>query len=375
MDIQLKAFVEDYFKTSIGKHSTIDEFLEVIFQKFYSLELVKECCKHLVAVKDQLEAENYATVSNPKGFFMVWILYLFKDYTGWPPPAIRTYVANQNLLDKYLDDPIGRSKSILECVQYWYSLDEYTVLIVTLYANLTRTELVNAWKEYFRIYRLDIHSVIEKVNKRINNQLLSGVKPSRVDLSRVYSKELESVEIVKDNTFIAKELLSVKVSTILGVPNNSTKDYYLDSSSSRWQGITGELGFRSVSDKINTRLYSQWLFRWFCTDTYVGLRAFYLDEKLVALAYQTTRKNCACFYWTSDADREAVVDYLSEISLNDEEKQIYRLKQELKALEAPQTITILDMESEEFSDLVWNSEELTFSVFDEEVSENPQENS
>jgi hypothetical protein len=41
------------------------------------------------------------------------------------------------------------------------------------------------------------------------------------------------------------------------------------------------------------------IFTWICTDTDVGLRALYLDDKFICYSYQQYRKSDEEFYWVS----------------------------------------------------------------------------
>jgi hypothetical protein len=48
-----------------------------------------------------------------------------------------------------------------------------------------------------------------------------------------------------------------------------------------------------------TNLVSYWLACWYCTDTWVGIRLYFLDGEFVAISHQTARKNDEIFYWAS----------------------------------------------------------------------------
>lgn len=47
--------------------------------------------------------------------------------------------------------------------------------------------------------------------------------------------------------------------------------------------------------KTNTRVTCYWLGKWLCTDTHVGYRVYFLDDKLLALSYQPARKSDETF--------------------------------------------------------------------------------
>lgn len=46
-----------------------------------------------------------------------------------------------------------------------------------------------------------------------------------------------------------------------------------------------------------------WLISWLCTDTYVGLRAFYCKDEFIGVSIQTARKNYERFFWKDEATK------------------------------------------------------------------------
>ena len=60
----------------------------------------------------------------------------------------------------------------------------------------------------------------------------------------------------------------------------------------------------------DTRLKCYFIRRWYCTDTYVGRKLYFFDDKLVAMSYQPGRKCDEKFYWTSQEDFKNVKQYL-----------------------------------------------------------------
>ena len=67
----------------------------------------------------------------------------------------------------------------------------------------------------------------------------------------------------------------------------------------------------------NPRLTSYWIANHYCTDTYVGLRAYFLDDLLVAVSAQAGRKSDENFEWVSLGSARAVQAYI--LSLEAEE--------------------------------------------------------
>lgn len=49
---------------------------------------------------------------------------------------------------------------------------------------------------------------------------------------------------------------------------------------------------------------------WTCTDTVVGTKAYFLDEKLVAVTFQSGRKNDIKLYWRSPDSLEKVRSFI-----------------------------------------------------------------
>lgn len=68
----------------------------------------------------------------------------------------------------------------------------------------------------------------------------------------------------------------------------------------------------------NIRLTYCYYHRWICTDTEVGIRVWYLDNKPVCISYQPYRKSSETFGWLSKDDFNNVREYVN--SLIDEDK-------------------------------------------------------
>lgn len=75
-------------------------------------------------------------------------------------------------------------------------------------------------------------------------------------------------------------------------------------------------------DKDNPRLKCYWIANHYCTDTYVGLRAYFFDCKFVAQSYQPARKSDESFEWTSKEGALKVRDYILSLSLDNDEFSI-----------------------------------------------------
>lgn len=98
------------------------------------------------------------------------------------------------------------------------------------------------------------------------------------------------------------------------------------------------------------RLKAYFIEKWYCTDSYVGYRAYFFDGKFVALSYQVGRKYDEVFEFVSVEDAQILKDYIK--SLIGEEEEVLR-------------VSILDVEQEidEFHKIEYNSQILHKSAY------------
>ena len=110
----------------------------------------------------------------------------------------------------------------------------------------------------------------------------------------------------------------LNIGKLLSFSNHSEKDYDL---MRRGTNICQDLGINEYDLDLskNTCLYSQFIFSWYCTDTWVGVRAFYLNEELVCVAYQLGRKYDSTFHWVSQETKTKTRDYLNSLRAVEEE--------------------------------------------------------
>lgn len=75
-------------------------------------------------------------------------------------------------------------------------------------------------------------------------------------------------------------------------------------------------------DETNPRFRVYWLKTWYCTDTWVGYRAWFLDDELVAMTYQAGRKYDEEFSWVSkeayDKSRKVIHELHSNMTNDDD---------------------------------------------------------
>lgn len=63
----------------------------------------------------------------------------------------------------------------------------------------------------------------------------------------------------------------------------------------------------------NVRLTYCYYYRWICTDTEVGIRVWYFDNKPVCVSWQPYRKSGEEFGWISEEDYNNVKKYLHSL--------------------------------------------------------------
>lgn len=68
------------------------------------------------------------------------------------------------------------------------------------------------------------------------------------------------------------------------------------------------------------KLKSYWIGNWYCTDTYVGYRIYFLDDEPVCISSQRGRKWDEEFHWFSEKVAEKTKKYLATLVLEKDEK-------------------------------------------------------
>lgn len=77
-----------------------------------------------------------------------------------------------------------------------------------------------------------------------------------------------------------------------------------------------ELGIDNVPDVDQDRLKCFWVGNWYCTDTFVGYRMYFLDHEPVAFSVQNGRKLAEELHWFSMELATKVQDYLESLIEN-----------------------------------------------------------
>lgn len=66
-------------------------------------------------------------------------------------------------------------------------------------------------------------------------------------------------------------------------------------------------------DLFESRLKKYWVSSWMCTDTIVGLAAYYLDNQLVAVSAQPARKSDENIFFISQPAADLVEKFVSDL--------------------------------------------------------------
>lgn len=71
------------------------------------------------------------------------------------------------------------------------------------------------------------------------------------------------------------------------------------------------------NEEFNERIKGCYLESWMCTDTYVGLAVFYMDDEVIAFSYQSARKSYELFEFVSEEAANKLRQFI--ISLMDDD--------------------------------------------------------
>ena len=89
-----------------------------------------------------------------------------------------------------------------------------------------------------------------------------------------------------------------------------------------------DMEYRWMNDHKDKPFKSYWFEKWYCTDTWVGKKVFFLDDKPVAVSFQDGRKYDEEFYWLGKSQKKAVYQYLLSMPTMPEEDYTDYLDQE-----------------------------------------------
>ena len=80
---------------------------------------------------------------------------------------------------------------------------------------------------------------------------------------------------------------------------------------------------KSISDEVDNqnRLKIYYLHKWYCTDTWVGYRAYFLDDELIAITQQVGRKYAEHFHYISKESRRKFKKFVESFIMEEDEDE------------------------------------------------------
>lgn len=78
-----------------------------------------------------------------------------------------------------------------------------------------------------------------------------------------------------------------------------------------------QLQWGTHQDKDDYKLKCYWVANHYCTDTYVGYRAYFLEDEFVALSYQPARKSDEAYEWVSKEAFIKVRNYILSLQVEE----------------------------------------------------------
>ena len=86
-------------------------------------------------------------------------------------------------------------------------------------------------------------------------------------------------------------------------------------------------------------LESCWIQKWYCTDTWVGIKAYFLRKKFVGISFQSARKSDIHYYWKDQSSANQVENYIKSLC-QIEEKEFEVLTEEFLEEEMGETFQL-----------------------------------
>ena len=83
-----------------------------------------------------------------------------------------------------------------------------------------------------------------------------------------------------------------------------------------WDSLSSNLGCY-LTDSEDTRLKAYCIVVWYCTDTFVGVNAHFLDDEFVCLSTQTGRKNGISYKYISQDAALKLRNYIRDLAEKD----------------------------------------------------------
>ena len=90
-----------------------------------------------------------------------------------------------------------------------------------------------------------------------------------------------------------------------------------------WERLAYCFNIYDFDWSTDTRMKSYFIKTWYCTDSYVGTRAYFLDGKFVAISNQSGRKSDEIFKFSTKETFYLTRDYI--LSLRDKEEEEFEI--------------------------------------------------
>jgi hypothetical protein len=82
--------------------------------------------------------------------------------------------------------------------------------------------------------------------------------------------------------------------------------------------VADALGLSLYYYNNSDRLKKYWINHWLCTDTYVGLAVYFLDDEPIGVSYQSGRKYPEEFEWLSQEAVDKTFSFLVTLFIQDD---------------------------------------------------------
>jgi hypothetical protein len=79
-----------------------------------------------------------------------------------------------------------------------------------------------------------------------------------------------------------------------------------------WE-LSEEFDIYDIKHDFESQLKEFWIGPWYCTDTWVGFRVIFWNNKFLCLTYQSARKSSCEYKWVSETKRKEVYNYIASL--------------------------------------------------------------
>lgn len=107
-----------------------------------------------------------------------------------------------------------------------------------------------------------------------------------------------------------------------------------------WEDLSSEFNIYDLYWSGDERLKCYFIKTWYCSDSYVGIRAYFLDGKFVAISTQKGRKDDEHFEFVSLEIAKEVRDYLLTLTEKEDTFKVSVLTDDELSQEIPNTYKI-----------------------------------